>query len=144
MSEPEDAIFAASVSAFGRALTAGPVNDAPQLSVPAARASQPARPRFIGGRRELRREGELPFGLGCPALDARVEVEFSDYIYSGTVVMAAGTSFTVLFDTDGKKVDVTCGQHRFREILQPEPHEAPTPAPAAAAAAAPAAASAAA
>jgi hypothetical protein len=77
---------------------------------------------FVGGKRGLQHEGEVPYGRVCPALAARIEVEFQDAIYCGTVTGRRGTTVcTVKFDADSEEVDIRCGQHRFREIPRGEP-----------------------
>lgn len=100
-----------------------------QRQLPPQREQQRPRQRpgdeelgFVGGKRRLRRVGEVPYGRVCPALAARVEVEFRDAIYCGTVTGRRGkTVCTVKFDADSEEVDVRCGQHRFQEIPRDEP-----------------------
>ena len=99
-----------------------------QQREPQPQLPRPRRPNgeeelgFVGGKREVQREGEVPYGRACPALGARIEVEFQDAIYCGTVtVRRAKTVCTVKFDADSDEVDIRCGQHRFREIRRAEP-----------------------
>lgn len=91
------------------------IEDAKEAALPAQQLL--VQEGFVGGKRELQREGQVPFGSVCPALSARVEVEFNDAIYCGTVIrVRSETACTVLFDADGDQIDITCGQHRFQEI----------------------------
>ena len=97
---------------------------------PAAPDTQPAaaaavdEPGFTNGKRARARENELPLGRSRPALHARVEVEFEDFVYCGTVsahhALLSGkktkAAFSVAFDADGDNMDVRCGEHRFRVI----------------------------
>lgn len=83
--------------------------------------AQEDEPGFQGGKREHAHIGEVPFGRTRPALHARVEVEFEDFIYCGTVMALKGTTAcTVQFDADGEDVDIKCGEHRFRTIQRAE------------------------
>ena len=66
----------------------GKALDPQKITVPEndSQAANEAQTAEVGeGRRELMRAGELPVGVARPLVDARVEVEFSDFVYTGTV-----------------------------------------------------------
>ena len=89
------------------------IADATEAAEQPARAAERGReePGFVSGKRKLQRGGAVPYGRVCPALSARIEVEFEDAVYCGTVISRRGkTVCTVLFDADGARAHA----HRAR------------------------------
>ena len=89
-------------------------------SAPASGPGSPAtlvtEAHFTAGKRELAEL--LPLNAARPAVGARVEVDFTDYLYLGTVVRhGRGQIFDTMFDTDGETVTITTGKNRFRQVL---------------------------
>ena len=89
-----------------------------RFSAPASGLRSPAtltitEASFSAGKRELNED--LPLTATRPAVTQRIEVDFTDFIYLGTVVRhGSGLRFDATFDSDGETVTITPGKHRFR------------------------------
>eukprot|EP01043_Picozoa_sp_COSAG02_P038752 COSAG02_NODE_3010_length_7554_cov_14.731590_4_plen_1222_part_01 len=79
---------------------------------------------FVQGKRP---HEPLSYGTRVEPIGTRLEVDFTDFLYIGTVLRHEYSGMVVQFDADGEEVALKPQRHRFRVVSRVQSTEKPMP-----------------
>ncbi len=101
---------------MGFSAASGARRASPRKAASSASGSPPAvtEASFVDGKRT---HEKLPVARAMLPVGTRVEVDFTDYLYIGTVLMHTDGAMVTRFDADGAEVALRPNHNSFRQVL---------------------------